>query len=308
MTAIVVGVDGGGSKTRVRVADATGAELITVDGPPSAIHPGRVDHSTDVIALTVADALSAAGMTGVRPGVVCIGVAGAGREHERDALWQALVARDIADEIVVNTDATIALDDAFGDGPGILLIAGTGSIAFGRGPTGIVARCGGWGPFIGDEGSGAWLGRRALGVVTAASDGREPETALTGAILTAALVDDVHGLIPWAARATAAELAALAPAVLHCADSGDSRADTLLAFAVEELLLHVRALARRLFVDERAAYDVAFAGGLLYRGSPLRTRLERRLATAVPGAQLRAAEVIPARGAVTGALRLLAVT
>ena len=67
-----------------------------------------------------------------------------------------------------------------------------------------------------------------------------------------------------------------------------------------------RALARRLFVDERAAYDVAFAGGLLYRGSPLRTRLERRLASAVPGAQLRAAEVIPARGAVTGALRLLA--
>jgi glucosamine kinase len=306
MTAIVVGVDGGGSKTRVRVADATGSELITVDGPPSAIHPGRVDHSADVIARAIADALSAAGVTDVRPGVICIGVAGAGREHERDALWQALVAREIADEIVVNADATIALDDAFGDGPGILLIAGTGSIAFGRGPTGVVSRCGGWGPIIGDEGSGAWLGRRALGAVAAASDGRESETTLTGAILTAALVDDVHGLVPWAARATPGELAALAPAVLHCADSGDARADTLLAFAVEELLLHVRALARRLFVDERAAYDVAFAGGLLYRGSPLRTRLERRLASAVPGAQLRAAEVIPARGAVTGALRLLA--
>jgi glucosamine kinase len=305
---IVVGVDGGGSKTRVRVADATGAELITVEGPPSAVHPGRVEHSTEVIARTIADALSAAGMSDVRPSVVCIGVAGAGREGERDGLWQALVARDIADEIVVNTDATIALDDAFGDGPGILLISGTGSIAFGRGPTGIVARCGGWGPIIGDEGSGAWLGRRALGVVAAAADGRESETALTGAMLTAALVDDVQGLIPWAARATPAELAALAPAVLHCADAGDARADTLLAFAVEELLLDVRALARRLFVDERAAYDVALAGGLLYRGSPLRTRLERRLRSAVPGAQLHAADVVPARGAVTGALRLLAVT
>jgi glucosamine kinase len=308
MTTIVVGVDGGGSKTRVRVADATGAELITVDGPPSAIHPGRVDQSTEAIVRTIVDAMSAAGLPEVRPGVVCIGVAGAGREGERDALWQALVARDIADEIIVNTDATIALDDAFGDGAGILLISGTGSIAVGRGPTGTVARCGGWGPIIGDEGSGAWLGRRALGVVTAAHDGREPETALTGAVLTAAMVGDVEGLIPWAARATAAELAALAPAVLHSADSGDARADTLLAFAVEELLLHVRALARRLFVDERAAYDVALAGGLLYRGSPLRVRLARRLATAVPGAQLHAADVIPARGAVAGALRLLAVT
>jgi glucosamine kinase len=305
---IVVGVDGGGSKTRVRVADATGAELITVEGPPSAIDPRHIEHSAEVIASVVADALSAAGMTDVKPSVACIGVAGAGREGERDALWQGLNARQIADDIIVNSDATIALDDAFGDGPGILLIAGTGSIAFGRGPTGVVARAGGWGPVIGDEGSGAWLGRRALGVVTAAFDGREPETALTGAILTAALVDDVHGLIAWAARATAADLAALAPAVMHAAEAGDTRADTLLAFAVEELLIDVRALARRLFVDERAAYDVAFSGGLLYRGSPLRKRLENRLRTGLPSAQLHAAEVIPARGAVTGALKLLAVT
>lgn len=305
---IVVGVDGGGSKTRVRVADATGAELITVEGPPSAIDPRHIEHSVDVIARMVVDALSAAGMSDVRPSVACIGVAGAGREGERDALWQGLNARQIADDIVVNTDATIALDDAFGDGPGILLIAGTGSIAFGRGPTGVVARAGGWGPVFGDEGSGAWLGRRALGIVAAAHDGREPETALTGAILTAALVDDVHGLVPWAARATPADLAALAPAVLHAAEAGDARADTLLAFAVEELLIDVRALARRLFVDERAAYDVAFSGGLLYRGSALRKRLENRLRTALPSALLRQAEVIPARGAVSGALKLLAVT
>jgi glucosamine kinase len=305
---IVVGVDGGGSKTRVRVADATGAELITVEGPPSAIDPRHIEHSVDVIARTVVDALSAAGMSDVKPSVACIGVAGAGREGERDALWQGLNARQIADDIVVNTDATIALDDAFSDGPGILLIAGTGSIAFGRGPTGVVARAGGWGPIFGDEGSGAWLGRRALGIVAAAHDGREPETALTGAILTAALVDDVHGLVPWAARATPADLAALAPAVMHAAEAGDARADTLLAFAVEELLIDVRALARRLFVDERAAYDVAFSGGLLYRGSALRKRLESRLRTALPSAQLRPAEVIPARGAVSGALKLLAVT
>lgn len=302
---VVVGVDGGGSKTRVRVADHAGVEIITVDGPPSAVTPGEADRSAEAIAATIADALASAGMSHVRPGVVCIGVAGVGRETERGALWQALIARDVADEVVVHTDATIALDDAFSDGSGILLIAGTGSIAFGRGPTGVVARCGGWGPVIGDEGGGAWLARRALSIVAAAHDGREPETTLTGAVLTAAMVDDVQDLIPWAVRATPGELAALAPAVLHCAAAGDARADTLLTFAAEELALHVRTLARKLFVDERATFAVALSGGLLTRGSPLRKRVERRLTSVVPGAQLHAGEVVPSRGAVRGALRFL---
>ncbi len=307
MTQIVIGVDSGGSKTRVLVADATGTELGSVEGPPSAIRPGEAERAADVIAATIRDALAHAGMSEAFPSVACVGAAGAGRPDERDALWQALVARDVAEEVIVQADATVALDDAFGDGPGVMLIGGTGSVAFGRGPTGTLARSGGWGPVFGDEGGGAWIGRRALGVVAAAADGREPETALTGAVLTAAVVDSVEALIPWASRATPADFAALAPAVIHCADAGDARAETLLAFAAEELVIHVRTLARQLFIDERAAVPVALAGGLLSRGSSLRGRLERRLATAVPGAQLRAAEVVPARGAVRGALRLLTV-
>jgi glucosamine kinase len=303
---IVIGVDGGGSKTRVLVADATGTELAGIDGGPSAIHPGDVERSASAIASAVRQALAAAEID-VMPAVACVGVAGAGRQAERDALWQALIARDVADEIVVHPDATIALEDAFGEGPGVLLISGTGSMALGRSPTGVIARAGGWGPVFGDEGGGAWIARRALGVVAAAADGREPETALTGAMLTAAVVDSTEALIPWASHATAAELAALAPAVVHCADIGDPRAETLVAFAVEELAIHVRALARQLFVDERAAVPVALAGGMLARGSSLRQRLERRLLTAVPGAQLRAGDVVPARGAVREALRVLRV-
>jgi glucosamine kinase len=303
---IVVGVDGGGSKTRVLVSDATGAELASIDAGPSAVHPGDVERSASAIATAVRQALAAADID-TMPAVACVGVAGAGRQAERDALWQALVARDVADEIVVHPDATIALEDAFGEGPGVLLISGTGSMALGRGPTGVIARCGGWGPVFGDEGGGAWISRRALGIVAAAADGREPETALTGAILTAAVVDSAEALIPWAALATAAELAALAPAVIHCADAGDARAETLVAFAVEELAIHVRTLARHLFADERAAVPVALAGGMLAKGMSLRARLERRLLTAVPGTQLRAGDVVPARGAVREALRLLRV-
>lgn len=306
MSAIVVGVDGGGTKTRVIVADETGKPLAEVEGPASAVRPGHADHSATVIAETVRRALAEAELGLIVPRVLCVGVAGVGREPERQALWQALAGLEIADEVVVHPDATIALDDAFNDGVGVLLIAGTGSVAFGRGPTGTVARCGGWGPNIGDEGSGAWIGRRALSVVTAASDGREPETALTGAILTATQVNEVTDLIAWAATATPAALATLAPAVISEAEAGDLRANAILSMAAEELVLHIRALARQLFMDERAAVPVALTGGLLKRGAPLRKRLEQRMKSAVPGAQLHGADIDAARGAVRDALRVLA--
>ncbi|NUS48058.1 MAG: hypothetical protein HOQ15_10745, partial [Gemmatimonadaceae bacterium] len=285
-----------------------GTALGEVVGPASGVKPGRADASADVIAASVRDALASCEMTHVVPKVLCIGVAGVGRDSERQALWQALAGRELAEEVVVHPDYSIALDDAFGDGAGILLISGTGSVAFGRGPSGTIARCGGWGAAIGDEGSGAWVGRRALSVVTAAADGREPETALMGAVLTAAQVNEPLELIAWAAQATPAQLATLAPVVSSVADAGDLRANALISLAVEELVLHVRSLARQLFGDERAAMPVAFSGGMLTRGTTLRKRLEQRLRSAVPGAQVQAAEVDAARGAVRGALRFLGET
>lgn len=305
MAGIVVGVDGGGTKTRVLVADQQGNPLIDIEGPGSAVRPGQAERSAEVIAETLRRALAECEMTHVVPRVLNVGVAGVGRENERQALWQALVSRELAEETLVHPDATIALDDAFNDGPGILLIAGTGSVCFGRGPTGQMGRCGGWGPNIGDEGSGAWIGRRALSVVAAASDGREPETALTGAVLTAAQVNDVNDLVAWSAQATPAVLATLAPAVMSEAEAGDLRAGAILSLAVEELVLHVRALARLLFLDERASAPVALTGGLLQRGTPIRKRLEQRLRSATPGAQIHSGDVDAARGAVRGALRFI---
>jgi glucosamine kinase len=305
MTYIVIGIDGGGSKTHAMVADDQGRTIVETVGPGSAVRPGKAEESANVIAAVVRDALASCEMTHVTPRVLSIGVAGAGRETERQELWQALVSRDLAAELVIHSDFSIALDDAFADGPGVLLFSGTGSVAFGRGPTGATSRCGGWGPVCGDEGSGAWIGRRALSVVTAAADGREPDTALTGAILTAAQINETSDLIGWAANATPAQLASLAPVVLSVADAGDLRANAVVSLAVEELVLHVRALARQLFGDERAALPIALSGGMLSRGTTLRKRLEHRLKSAVPGGQLRTDVVIPARGAVRAALRIL---
>lgn len=307
MQSFIIGVDGGGTKTRALLCDERGERIAEAIGAGSAVRPQEIERSSGIIAGVVRDVIENADKTGGpdRPRVLCVGVAGVGREPERQALWESLVAHDLAEEVIVQTDLAVAVDDAFGDGPGVLLIAGTGSSAFGRGPTGVTARCGGWGPVIGDEGGGAWIGRRALSVVSAAADGREPETALTGAVLTATEASEASDLIRWAASATPATLATLAPVVISVADGGDLRANSIVSLAVEELALHVRALARQLFVDERASVPVAFTGGLLSKGSSLRKRLEHRLKSAVPGAQIHAEPIDPARGAVRGALRHL---
>jgi glucosamine kinase len=234
---------------------------------------------------------------------LCVGVAGAGRDEERDTLQSALEADRIAGSVAVLTDAEIALEDAFGAGPGILLTAGTGSIAYGKGPTGLMARCGGWGPNIGDEGGGAWIGRRALGIAAASADGREPESTLADAIIAALGVESIEGLIPWAASATPADFGKLAPVVLEVAATGDLRANSLVTLAVEELAIHVRTLARKLFSDERAAFRLAMHGGLIAPKSLLRRRLEQRMKSIAPGASVLPDRVVPERGAARLAMR-----
>jgi glucosamine kinase len=302
MKELFAGVDGGGSRTRLILATETGEEIASVEGPKSAMRPGEAKESGEVIAALMKEALSNAGALEV-PTLLYAGFAGVGREEERRDLENELNNIGVAEEVVVDTDAAIALVDAFGTGPGIIVIAGTGSVAYGRANDGTRARCGGWGTVFGDEGSGAWLGKRALGVVAAAADGREGPTALTGSILTAAEVNAPEDLIAWAFAASTTMLASLAPVVMATAAGGDPRAIALVSLAAEELVIHVRALAMRLFGDERAAIPVAFSGGLLQRGSLLRKKLEQRVRSAVPGAQLKSGDIIPARGAVRAAIQ-----
>ena len=304
MIGLLIGVDAGGSRTRVAVADAAGEIIATAEREGAAVKPGEIERSASIIAAAVRDALSALDPTLGEPLALCAGVAGAGRESERRSLAEALRAESLADDVLVLTDAEIALYDAFGDEAGIVLIAGTGSIAYGRGPSGALEKVGGWGPAIGDEGGGLWIARRALSIVTAATDGREPATSLVGAILTAAELDEVEGLIRWAAVATTPQIASLAAVVVASAEAGDLRANALLGLAAEELVLHVRTLARTLFVDERAAVQVALGGGLLEPGSALRKRVEHRLKSAVPGSKVHAPPIVAVRGAIRRALQL----
>ena len=139
MTRFLIGVDVGGTKTAAGLSDGT--QILTrAEGPGAAVRPGRALVSAGVIAEVVRQALAAAGR--LSGDVLYVGAAGAGREPERDELRKALRSENLATTVVVATDIEIALAAAFDEGPGIVVSAGTGSVAVGRDRTGTRHRIG----------------------------------------------------------------------------------------------------------------------------------------------------------------------
>lgn len=280
MTRILVGADVGGTKTAAAVM-RNGAIVGRADGPGAAIRPGRALASAATIADTVRRALSAAGV--LQGDVLVVGAAGAGRATEARELQQALRAEAVAHTVVVTTDIAIALDGALGAGAGIVLAAGTGSIAIARDGTGASVRAGGHGWQMGDEGSGYAIGRAALGAVSRAADGRGAETTLSTRLLDATRSGDFDGLVRWTASAGPPEVAALAPYVLAAAADGDATARAIVHYAAEELAGLVLHLRRKLGVEAPA---VALTGGLLtnpFLREALEARLKKEGITPTPG-------------------------
>jgi N-acetylglucosamine kinase-like BadF-type ATPase len=229
-----------------------------------------------------------------------VGAAGAGRETERRELEEALKVKVEARAVLVTTDARAALESAFPGSSGIVLSAGTGSIAIGRHAKGTIHRVGGWGWRFGDEGSAYGLARAALAAVARAEDGRGPKTLLTPRLLEAAGVASVEDLMAWARAAQRKQIAAMAPVVCRAAPE-DPVAALLVQAAAAELAHHVLALRERL---SEPGIPVALSGGLLGTGSPVREALEVRLSASKPPVNLVHRSVDPACGALALALEL----
>jgi N-acetylglucosamine kinase-like BadF-type ATPase len=242
----------------------------------------------------VREAMAAAGASGPAT-ALCCGLTGAGRERERAAIEEALHTENLARAVRVVTDAEVARFDAFGMEPGILLIAGTGSIALAHGPSGTTARAGGWGRVLGDEGSAWAIGLHALVAVLRAHDGRGPPTALHDALLDMARVEPPESLVRWVERAGKSGVAALAPRVVELAGQ-DAVAASIVDQAVRDLALHVRALAGRVG-PWPGAIPVGLAGGLLATGRPLRDRVAASIGELVSGSRVLDRDIDGARGA-----------
>ena len=272
MSRILIGADVGGSKTAVGVSDGEKI-LARAEGPGAAVRPGRALASAAVIAEVVRKALAGAGR--LNGDVLYVGAAGAGREPEREELQKALRGENLGAVVTVSTDIEIALAAVFDAGPGIVVSAGTGSVAVGRDRAGKQHRIGGYGWQMGDEGSGYAIGRAALGAVSRAADGRSPRTALSERVLSASRSETFEDLIRWAAGASPAEVASLAPHVLDVAAHGDPLAQGICDYAARELTQLAVCLVP--VMDVQTPVGVALTGGLLSSEGPLRRSVLARL-------------------------------
>jgi glucosamine kinase len=294
----VAGVDGGGTGSRVLILDLHGREVGLGEGPPALVDASDPAAVAGAIETTVRKAAAEAGCP-LPLRALWAGLAGAGRTGERDEVEKALRSRALARFVAVGTDVEGAHRDAFRGGPGVLLVVGTGSIAWGRDPMGREIRVGGWGETLGDEGSGYWLGLQGLKAIARAADGRSASTALSRTVLERLGLLEPQALIPWTANSSKGEIAALAPLVLDAAEAGDREAVEVVAEGLMALLRHLEVVRSR-WPDAKDLIPMALVGGLTAEGSPLRRRLAP-LVTRV-GGRLVSRAVVPARGAARLAL------
>jgi len=260
-TRYIAGVDGGGTKTTVALADEQGRELARRVGPAGLVDPRDPTAAAEIVARVIREAIDEAGI-GHPPEALCAGLAGVGNATERQAVEDALSAAGLAGRVRVVTDGEIALDGALGGGAGIMVIAGTGSIAYGRAEDGREERCGGWGMTVGDEGSGYAIGRGGLAAALRADDGRGEPTRLLPLFLEVLELADTLGIPPWVGRSSKAEIAALCTHVIVAAGEGDAVARALVEREARQLALHVVALYARLG-PWTAPVPVVFHGGVL---------------------------------------------
>ncbi|GHJ47923.1 N-acetylglucosamine kinase [Catellatospora sp. TT07R-123] len=277
MDTVVVGVDGGGTRTRCVVVDGDGRVLGRAEAGGANPHssPDPVGALTDAVRTAVAQAAGTTPGVAARVATGVFGLAGAGGAGHADALRRAAAAwhaaglagtPEVVGDLVVNFAAGTPEPE------GLVLVAGTGAIAGRIADGAVVRRCDGYGWLVGDRGSGTWLGRMAVTAALDALDGRGPDTVLTHTV-PAALLDgpfpaafepggaDAHALAQRLIRAVygapPATLARLSPVVDAAARAGDATARLIAAEAADHLVASVEALA------PQPAEPLVFAGGIL---------------------------------------------
>lgn len=293
-----LGVDGGASKTAALVVDEHGKQLGRgLAGGSNHLRVG-IEVATRNVERAVNKALVEAGIAIRNVEYAYCGIAGSDHPEHRQQVIESLQIFFPRGNFIVDTDARVALTGAVGFGPGIVIISGTGSVAFGRNQNGEESRSGGWGPTLGDEGSGYWIAREGLSAIVRAHDGRGYATSMT------TLLCDEYGMcnaddLPrfvYAATTHADDIARYGKLVIEAAQNGDDVAREILNRGGSELAECVLAIARRLHMSD-SEFCVAYVGGAFHAGelllSPMRLRIQRD----APGASLIQPKNTPVEGA-----------
>ncbi|MFY9741582.1 MAG: BadF/BadG/BcrA/BcrD ATPase family protein [Candidatus Sulfotelmatobacter sp.] len=300
--AYYLGIDGGGSKTTGVVGDETSILATVQSGATNITRVGEAG-ARESLHQAIREACAAAGIVPAQVQRACIGAAGAGRKEAAHAI-RNIVAEVISGEIAVVGDMPIALEAAFGEGPGIIVIAGTGSFAYGRDLQGKTARAGGWGFAVSDEGSAHWIGARAVREALRAADQSTTTTLLEQLI-------QVRGERSFDEFVRAAnsntDFAAFFPLVVSMAEAGDSTACKVLAEAGRELANLAAIVTGRLFADQVADDDLpiplATAGGVFRHAQIVRETFDDQIRSLPHKFALNTEIIEPVHGALQMARR-----
>jgi N-acetylglucosamine kinase-like BadF-type ATPase len=297
----VLGLDAGGTKTVCLLADAGGRVIAEARGPGANLQAaGEL-----AVEKVLHDAMeSAIGERDVTPSAICLGIAGVDRADDLAAVRAIMRRIGYKARVVVVNDALVALEAGAPGAPGVVIVSGTGSIAYGRNAAGESARAGGWGYVLGDEGSGYWIGRAALRAVLREADQRGSATALTPLLLAHFGVDEAQGLIHevYQSDLKPTSIGALARCVHEAFLQGDAVAIGILRTAADELEGAGVSVARRLGLLGEP-FTCVLAGGI-FRAVPwLQEELQRRLPVAAPRCVAWLLDREPAMGAVSIALQ-----
>ena len=296
----VLGIDAGGTKTVCLLADERGTILAESRGGGANLQAAGELEVETVLHGVMDDAL---GDRDVRPDAICLGIAGVDRPEDGDAVRGIMRRIGYKTRTVVVNDALIALVAGAGEHPGVVVVAGTGSIAFGRDSNGRAARSGGWGYLLGDEGGGFWIGRAALAAVVREFDGRGPATRLTPLVLEQMRLASPTELIQavYESGLHRHAVASIAGVVQRAVDDRDAVAREILDRAAAELASAAASVITRLSMRGQV-FPTVLSGGV-FRGLPsLVPDVAARVREAAPRTEVRRLEVEPAFGAVTLAL------
>ncbi|MBP9212264.1 MAG: hypothetical protein KBF97_05645 [Bacteroidetes bacterium] len=304
-TRYYIGMDGGGTKTHAVIMDSTGRTVAEHFAGPSNFQIIGVEKAAETIMALVDMCCESAGCSTKQLRAVVCGLTGAGRAGDQKRMADGLKKyarsqKKPLNNVIVESDARVALEGAFNGAPGIILIAGTGSIAFGKDRKGNVHRVGGWGRVLGDEGSGYYIGRLGLTAVTRQIDGRGDKTTLTRMIAQHFALNDQTAIIN-AVYKENFDVASIAPLVLKAASRKDHVCQAIVENAVIELAWHIGVAAEkvsgRTVKKVREKVHVSFIGGLIANDTIVSRLLNNYLAFHFPVIEIIPSMSSPAYGA-----------
>lgn len=303
MTAYLLGIDGGGTKTEAVICDGSGRVLGNGLGGPSGIDSVGAAGALLGIGAAVAAARQQAGLAAAPFHSTFLGMAGVVSEADREIVRG--VARELAlgPTVGVDHDIRISLAGGLSGRPGIALIAGTGSSCFGINAADERWQSGGWGHLISDEGSSYWFGWNGIRLAIGTYDGRW-QSALLEPVrqrLGMAQMTDIHHRL-YTEGVSKSEIAALAPLVIEAAASGDAMAQRLIVTGTADLAQMVAAVARRLGWAA-APCEVTLTGGLWRAGESVIAPFRQALTAVLPAARIVLPELSPVLGACVLALQ-----